>query len=175
MAEDNKGIVRRIVDEVFSRGKVGLADTLVAPGYVYHGPGGLEMRGPDGFKQLVNMYRSAFPDLTVTVDDLIAEGDKVTCRWTGRGTHKGDLAGIAPTGDQMMVVSVDTRGAFTADRPRVLFAGSFVVGEGRVGYDVSPDGEHFLMLKDEQDATTEIVVLLNWHEEVRRLAGAPAR
>jgi len=106
MAEDNKGIVRRIVDEVFSRGKVGLADTLVAPGYVYHGPGGLEVRGPDGFKQLVNMYRSAFPDLTVTIDDLIAEGDKVTCRWTGQGTHKGDLAGIAPTGRAATVTGI---------------------------------------------------------------------
>jgi steroid delta-isomerase-like uncharacterized protein len=98
MPEDNKAIARRIVNEVINRGDLALADTLVAMGYVWHGPGGIEFRGPEGFKQLVNVYRSAFPDLNITIDDMVAEGNTVAWRWTGRGTHKGDLTGIAPTG-----------------------------------------------------------------------------
>ena len=106
MAEDNKTILRRVVNEIINRGNLALADTLISPGYVYHGPGGLEVRGPEGFKQLVNMYRSAFPDLNMTIDDLIAEGDKIAWRWTARGTHKGDLTGIAPTGRTVTVTGI---------------------------------------------------------------------
>ena len=56
------------------------------------------MRGPEGFKEYVRAYRSAFSDLHIQIEDQIAEGDKVVTRWTGTGTHDGDLAGIAPTG-----------------------------------------------------------------------------
>jgi steroid delta-isomerase-like uncharacterized protein len=98
MSETNKAICRQLIEEVVNRGNLAVVDSLVASSYVYHGPGGLEMRGPEGFKQLVTMYRTAFPDLKMTIDDAIAEGDKVVLRWTGRGTHRGDLAGIAPTG-----------------------------------------------------------------------------
>ena len=52
------------------------------------------------------MYLTAFPDLRMTIDDLIAEGDKVVTRWTGRGTHRGDLAGIAPTGKTATVTGI---------------------------------------------------------------------
>jgi steroid delta-isomerase-like uncharacterized protein len=98
MATDNKAIMRQIVNEVWKQGKLDTIDALVAPSYVYHGPGGLEMRGPEGYKQLANAYRGAFPDMDITIEDLIAEGDQVVCRWTGRGTHKGELMGIAATG-----------------------------------------------------------------------------
>jgi len=98
MSETNKAICRQLIEEVVNRGNLAVVDSLVASSYVYHGPGGLELRGPEGFKQLVTMYRTAFPDLKMTIDDAIAEGDKVVLRWTGRGTHRGDLAGIAPTG-----------------------------------------------------------------------------
>ena len=85
MPEDNKTIVRRIFTEIINRGNLTLADTLIGPGYVYHGSGGLELRGPEGFKQLVTMYRSAFPDLNLTIDDILEDGNKVVTRWTGRG------------------------------------------------------------------------------------------
>lgn len=98
MPDDNKTIVRRIINDVINTGNLAQADALFAPNYVYHGAGGLELRGPEGFKQLINTYRGAFPDMRITIDDLIAEDDKVVVRWTARGTHQGELTGIAPTG-----------------------------------------------------------------------------
>jgi steroid delta-isomerase-like uncharacterized protein len=106
MPEDNKTIVRRVFTEIINRGNLALADTLVAPSYVYHGPGGLELRGPEGFKQLVTMYRTAFPDLNLTIDDILTEGDKVVTRWTGRGTHKGNLASLTATGRTATVAGI---------------------------------------------------------------------
>ena len=106
MPEDNKTIVRRIYSEIINRGNLALADTLVAPSYVYHGPGGLEMRGPEGFKQVVTMYRSAFPDLNLTIEDIVEAGDKVVTRWTGRGTHKGNLGSLAATGRTTTVTGI---------------------------------------------------------------------
>jgi len=106
MPEDNKTIVRRIYTEIINRGNLALADTLVAPSYVYHGPGGLEMRGPEGFKQVVTMYRSAFPDLNLTIEDIVEAGDKVVTRWTGRGTHKGNLGNLAATGRTATVTGI---------------------------------------------------------------------
>ncbi|MGH2921728.1 MAG: ester cyclase, partial [Gaiellaceae bacterium] len=61
------------------------------------------LRGPDGFKENISAYRAAFSDARITVDDQIAEGDKVATRWTGRGTHDGDLMDIAPTGKQVEI------------------------------------------------------------------------
>jgi len=106
MPEDNKTIARRIINDIINGKRLEQIDTLVSPSYVYHGPGGMEVRGPEGFKQLINMYLTAFPDLRMTIDDLIAEGDKVVTRWTGRGTHRGDLAGIAPTGKTATVTGI---------------------------------------------------------------------
>jgi len=57
--------------------------------------------GRDGLRQHIIAFRSAFPDLTITVDDLLAEDNKVTARWTARGTHKGTLLGILPTGKEV--------------------------------------------------------------------------
>ena len=75
------------------------ADELYAPGYVGHDPSNPEdIRGLEAAKQAAADYRQAFPDLQVTVEDLIAEGDKVVARLRFRGTHRGELEGIAPTG-----------------------------------------------------------------------------
>ena len=106
MSELNKTVCRRLIEEVVNRGNLSLVDTLVSPQYVYHGPGGLELRGRDGFKQLVTLYRTAFPDLQMTIQEFVAENDKVAIRWTARGTHKGDLAGIAPTGRNTTVTGI---------------------------------------------------------------------
>ena len=96
--EQNKAIVRRIYDEIINQGNFEVADELFASEYVYRSPGTPDLRGPDGFKELIGGYRSAFPDLHMTVQEMIAEGDSVASRWTAEGTHQGELMGIAPTG-----------------------------------------------------------------------------
>ena len=89
----------RFFDEVWSEGRFDLVDELFAPEYVGHPSGPEEVvRGPEGVKEYVGRLRTAFPDLTVTVEDQIAESDQVATRWTARGTHDGELMGIDPTG-----------------------------------------------------------------------------
>ena len=98
-AVENKALARRVIEEMFNKGNLDVADELLAPDYVDHDPSMPEdVRGPEGFKEYVRAYRSAFSDLHIRIEDQIAEGDKVVTRWTGTGTHDGDLAGIAPTG-----------------------------------------------------------------------------
>jgi len=103
--EENKAVLRRN-EEVFNKGNLAVADETIATNYILHGPGGQEFKGPEGFKQLVTMFRTAFPDLHATVEDMVAEGDKVAHRLILRGTHKGDLMGIAPTGKQVTLSAI---------------------------------------------------------------------
>jgi len=104
--EENKAMGRRIIEEVWNKGDLALVDELVSPNYIYHFPGREDIKGPEGLKQFVTMARTAFPDLHITIDDEIAEGDKVACRYTWRGTHKGEMRGIAPTGKQVTVTGI---------------------------------------------------------------------
>ena len=109
MSEENKSILRRVTDEVFTRGNLDVVDELLAPDYVLHDPGvpGGELRGTESFKQQwVSMFRSAFPDLQLSVEDQVAEGDKVVTRYTGRGTHQGELMGIPPTNNEAVVSGI---------------------------------------------------------------------
>ena len=99
MSEENKAIVRQQEEELFTQGNLDAADELYAPDYVGHDPSNPEdIRGLEAAKQAASDYRKAFPDLRVTVEDVIAEGDKVAARLRFRGTHRGELDGIAPTG-----------------------------------------------------------------------------
>jgi steroid delta-isomerase-like uncharacterized protein len=107
MSEENKEKVRRFLEEAFNEGNLGGADEIFASDYVLHDPSNPEeIRGPEGIKQFVQMYRSAFPDSHITVEDQIAEGDEVVTRWTGRGTHQGELFGIPPSGNQVEVSGI---------------------------------------------------------------------
>ena len=106
MAEDNKSIARQVFNDMINTGNVALADVFYAPSYVYHGAGGLELRGPEGLKQLFGMYLTAFPDVRMTIDDMIGEGDQVVVRWTARGTHLGNLDKIAPTGRPISITGI---------------------------------------------------------------------
>jgi steroid delta-isomerase-like uncharacterized protein len=101
--EENKAIFRRIVEEGFNKGNLAIVDELVATNHVNHTD---NVHGPEEYKQFITMYRTAFPDLHMTIEDQIAEGDKVVNRWTSRGTHKGDLMGIPPTGKQTTVTGM---------------------------------------------------------------------
>ena len=99
--EQNKALVKRAWDEVFNQKKLAVVDELWSSDYIYHGPQGQEFRGTESLKQLLSHYLEAFPDLHIEVEDLIAEGDKVVSRVISRGTHKGELQGIAPTGKEV--------------------------------------------------------------------------
>jgi steroid delta-isomerase-like uncharacterized protein len=105
--EENKAKVRRMIEEVWNKGNLALVDELVAPNYIYHFPGREDIKGPEGLKQYVTMVRTVFPDLHITIDDMVAEGEKVACRYTCQGTHKGkgDL-GIPPTDKQLTFTGI---------------------------------------------------------------------
>jgi len=98
--EENKATVRRVIDELVNKGSLPLADEVLASNYIYHFPTH-DIKGPEGFKEFIGMMRTAFPDLHVSIDDLIAEGETVAARFTMRGTFKGEMMGIAPTGRQL--------------------------------------------------------------------------
>ena len=102
--EENKAKVRRIIEEVWNGGNLAVLDELVAPNCVFHDPS-TTLSGPEGIKRYV-MYRMAFPDVHFTIDDLIAEGERVVIRWTVTGTHKGELQGMAPTGRYVRVMGM---------------------------------------------------------------------
>ena len=102
-AEENKAILRRWFEELWDRRNLDAIDEIVADNFVFHNaPPGIP---PDreGVRQLVTMMQAAFPDVRITVEDQIGEGDKVVTRWTFAGTHKGELMGIAPTGKQIAI------------------------------------------------------------------------
>jgi steroid delta-isomerase-like uncharacterized protein len=111
LSETNKTLSRRLFEEVWNNGNLALLNELIANDHVNSGPGTLPglPTGPEGAKQFVMIYRNAFPDTHFTIDEQIAEADKVVTRWTAHGTHKGELLGIPATGKSSTVtgISVD--------------------------------------------------------------------
>ena len=107
MSELNKKVVRRLFEEVWNKGNLPLADELFAPNYEHHDASTPDVgRGPESEKKRATRYRTAFPDIRLNIEDIIAEGETVMARWSCRGTHKGDLGGIAPTGKQFNISGV---------------------------------------------------------------------
>ena len=107
--EDNKALVRRAIEEVWNQGNVALVDDLYAPNVVYHNPGVVDVHTREDFKRLVTAFRSAFPDFQMTIEDLIAEGDRVGFRYTFRGTNTGDFVMPMPlpaTGKQVTMTGI---------------------------------------------------------------------
>jgi steroid delta-isomerase-like uncharacterized protein len=102
-SDQNKAIVRRAFEEPW-KGSLDVVDELTASNYIGHDPASPEpLRGPEGVKEFISTYRAAFPDARITVEQQLAEGDLVATRWSGRGTHEGELMGISPTGKQVTV------------------------------------------------------------------------
>jgi steroid delta-isomerase-like uncharacterized protein len=99
-AEENKALVRRFVEEFWNKGNTTAADELMANDAEIHMPTG-ELLDPDELKIFVGTWREAFPDWHSTFEELVAEGDRVAERWTGRGTHLGEMWGIPPTGKRV--------------------------------------------------------------------------
>lgn len=105
--DENKALVRRTIEEVWNKGSLAGVDELLATDYVGHFAILPEpVRGHTAFKQFASHYFTAFPDIRVTIDDLVADGDKVVVRWTARGTHRGELMGIPPTGKPVTVTGM---------------------------------------------------------------------
>ena len=106
-AEENKAIVRRFVDEVQSAGNIDAIDELCSPEFVNHSaPPGMPANC-EGVKLVTAMFRQAFPDSYFTVEDMVAEGDKVVSRKTFHGTHQGEFMGIPPTGKRVSIGLID--------------------------------------------------------------------
>ncbi len=96
---------RRLYEEAWNQGNMSVVDDLIAPNYVGHDPLS-PIHGPEGFKQYIEMIRSAFPDAHMTIEEQIAEGDKLVTRWTATGTHRGPLMGIPPTEKHVTVTGI---------------------------------------------------------------------
>lgn len=97
--EDNKALARRAYD-AFNQGNLAGFYELFTPDFVLHNAS-MTIQGLEAYKQWLSMYLAAFPDARLTVEDMIAEGDRVVVRQTFRGTHTGELMGIPPTGKQV--------------------------------------------------------------------------
>jgi steroid delta-isomerase-like uncharacterized protein len=106
--EQDKALVRQFVEEIFNRGNMSVVDEVFAPDFVEREelPPGIP-RDRDGVIELTTMLRSAFPDFKATIDDIIAEGDKVVIRQTWRGTQEGEFMGIPPTGKSVSIGVID--------------------------------------------------------------------
>ena len=106
--EENKATVRRMYEEIHSKGNWAAAEELVGANFIDHNPPAPGLpSGPEGIKQTLDMFRKAFPDLQATIEDTVAEGDKVVARITMSGTHQGEIMGIAPTGKQVKIGVID--------------------------------------------------------------------
>jgi steroid delta-isomerase-like uncharacterized protein len=102
-SEQNKTIVRRALEEPWT-GNLDVVDELIASNFVGYDPASPEpLHGPEGVKEFISSYRAAFPDARITVEQQLAEGDFVATRWSGSGTHEGELMGVSPTGKQVTV------------------------------------------------------------------------
>jgi steroid delta-isomerase-like uncharacterized protein len=100
---EGQSIVRRVLDEAFTQGNLAIIDELVAPNGISHHLSWGTPANRMGLKQLIAMFRTAFPDLHCTVEDEIIQGDKVAAHWTMRGTHKGLFLGNSPTSKSVTV------------------------------------------------------------------------
>jgi predicted ester cyclase len=99
--EENKARTRSAYDEFINKGNVAAVEEYIAPNYLGHVPGLPPIQGVEGFKQFITMLETAFSDRHVTIEDMVAEGDKVAVRYSQSGTHTGELMGLPPTGKQV--------------------------------------------------------------------------
>ena len=106
--EQNKALIGRFIEEIFNRGNMSVVEALFAPDFVEHEqlPPGIP-NNREGVKVLTSMLRSAFPDFKATIDDIVAEGDKVVIRMSWSGTQKGEFMGIPATGKRVSIGVID--------------------------------------------------------------------
>jgi steroid delta-isomerase-like uncharacterized protein len=105
--EKNKVVARRFGEEVWGRGDLEATEDVLAEDFIEHNPAPGQGPGREGHTQVLKVWRAAFPDLTITVDDVLADGDRVALRWTGRATHRGELMGMPATGRRVTLTGID--------------------------------------------------------------------
>jgi predicted ester cyclase len=104
--ERNQALARKFFEEAWGKGNLAAVDEFIAADYVMYPLASGLPPGPEGTKRAITTYRTAFPDLQVTVDDIFAAGDRVAFRWSFRGTHLGDWLDIPPTGNHMAATGI---------------------------------------------------------------------
>lgn len=104
--EENKAVFRRYVEEVGNKGNLDLADEIFSSYLAHQSDGSVLERGPEDVKRFMGEFREAFADFHTTIEDQIAEGDRVVTRWRMNGTHTGEFRGIAPTGAELDVTGI---------------------------------------------------------------------
>ncbi len=102
MSEAHETVMRRFAEEIVSNGDFSVLEKLVHPTYVFRSPG-QEVQGLEGLRGVIGAHRAAFPDLKMTVEDLVVAGEKAVVSFTLTGTHEGDFMGVAATGKQVEV------------------------------------------------------------------------
>jgi predicted ester cyclase len=107
MSEENKALTRRFYDEVFNKKRPAAFDEFCDPHFLDHNPEPGQAPGLEGVRQSLATFFKAFPDMRLTVEDMIAEGDKVVSRVSVRGTHTGEFQGLAPTHKPVTVSGID--------------------------------------------------------------------
>jgi steroid delta-isomerase-like uncharacterized protein len=128
LADRNKELARRFREDLWNSGDLAIADEIMSADCQVHARVPMVtdfVRGPDALRQLVLFYHLAFTDIRMTVDQLIAEGDIVAARWTGRGRHRGELLGLPPGDGETVTSGIDF----------LRFAGGQIV-EGWVAWDI---------------------------------------
>jgi len=99
--------IRRLYHDAWNAGDVDSLDSILAPDVINHSPLPGQAAGVDGFKQALQWMRDGVPDLTITMESQIGEGDMVATRWVGTGTQTGTLMGVPPTGKRVAVSGID--------------------------------------------------------------------
>lgn len=119
-SEANKLTMQKFVEFINTASET-LADELISPDAIFHVPGNPEpMRGPAGYLEIIGMMRGGFPDIQWTLEEMVAESDKVAARFIMRGTHQGTFFGVPPTGKKIMVQAMNiyrlSNGQFIEER-----------------------------------------------------------
>jgi steroid delta-isomerase-like uncharacterized protein len=107
-AEQNKKLIRNVVDEIWNKGNFDMINEMVTDDFVIHFPrSGEEMRGPENVKHFYKGFRKAFPDIHFSIVEQVAENDKIVTHWSATGTHKGEFKGIPATGKKVNFTAMD--------------------------------------------------------------------
>ena len=105
--EDNKSIVRRYLEQVWNEGRIQESSVFLAPGYRRHTGPGTAPLDVEGQRVRLQSFRTAFPDVRLVIEEMLAEGDLVAFRFTMTGTHRGPFHGVPPTGVRISVPGLD--------------------------------------------------------------------
>ena len=107
--EEGRRIARQFTEELWDKGELSVADRILSSDFADHDPVSGQRPGRDGYKEMISLFRTAFPDLRVKNEDVIVEagGDKVVVRWAAHGTNTGPFLHMAPTGREVDLKGVD--------------------------------------------------------------------